>query len=114
MSLVGEKKVNIIGILDDLRYFISEKNIDKKKFVGKIDYAIRRATKLAHYTSNKVTYGDILNLVSFYVADGDKDLSALISSLIDAYIDVSKGYVIPINDEDYEYLKEIILYYLQK
>ncbi len=66
------------------------------------------------HTSNKVTYGDILNLVSFYVADGDKNLSTLVSSLIDAYIDISKGYTIPINDEDYEYLKEIILYYLQK
>ena len=114
MSLVSIKKLNLVGILDDLRYFLNEKNIDKKKFIGKLDYAIKRATKLTNHTSGKVTYGDVLNLVSFYVADGDKDLSALVSSLIDAYIDISKGYAIPINDEDYQYLKEIILYYLQK
>jgi len=114
MSFGDGKKVNLIGILDDIRYFLNEKNINKKEFVGKLDYAMKRTANLIAYTSNKVTRDDILSIVSFYVADGNKEIGILVSSVIDAYISTAKSMGYPLNEEDWKYLKEIVLYYLQK
>ena len=102
--------MGLIGTLDDLKYFISKNNIDKDEFKRKLWYAIRMALRLTKNVSEKATYDDILNLISYYVADGDRSVAVLVSNFIDAYISVVKG----IGEEEFKYFDDVVFYYLLK
>ena len=102
--------MGLIGTLDDLKYFLNKNNVDKEKFKSKLWNAIRMAIRLTKNAYDKVTYDDILNLIAFYVADGDRSVAVLVSQLIDAYLGAIKG----LGEGEYEYFNDIVFYYLEK
>jgi len=106
----GGSKVGLIGTLDDLKYFLNKNNVNKDEFGRKLWYAIRMALRLTKHTTDKATYDDILNLIAFYVTDGDRSVAVLVSQFIDAYLDVVKG----LGEEEYKYFDEVVFYYLKK
>ena len=102
--------MGLIGTLDDLKYVISKNNINKEEFIGKLWNAIKMAMRLRKNAYDKTTYDDILNLIAFYVADGDRGIAVLVSSLIDEYLNISKD----LGEEEYKYFDEVVFYYLNK
>ena len=102
--------MGLIGILDDIKYFLNKNNVDKEKFRSKLWKAIRMAMWLKNNANDKVTYEDILNLIAFYVGEGDRSIAVLVSNFIDSCISVVKG----LGEEEYKYFDDVVFYYLQK
>ena len=102
--------MGLIGTLDDLKYFLNKNNIDKDTFKSKLWKAVRMMLRLKKNACDKVTYDDILNLISFYVADGDRSVAVLVSQFIDAYINAVNG----LGEEEYNYFNDVVFYYLMK
>ena len=102
--------MGLMGILDDIKYFLNKNNVDKEKFRSKLWNAKRMVLRLRKNVNDKVTYDDILNLIAYYVADGDRSIAVLVSAFIDAYISAVKD----LGEEEYKYFDDIVFYYLQK
>jgi len=102
--------MGLIGILDDIKYFLNKNNVDKEKFRSKLWNAVRMAMRLKKNAGDKVTYNDILNLIAFYVADGDRSVAVLVSDFIDAYIDAVRN----LGEEEFKYFDDVVFYYLLK
>ena len=102
--------MSLIGVMDDLKYFLNKNNVDKEKFRSKLWKAIRMAMRLMKNANDKVTYDDMLNLVAFYVADGNRSVAVLVSQFIDAYI----GAVKDLGKEEGDYFDDVVFYYLMK
>jgi len=102
--------VTLLRTLDELKEFISKNGINKKEFIESLDYATKKARVLTKFTNQKVTYDDMIALIAFFVANGDKDLKELVSSFLDAFVSVVRE----LGGDNDIYFKEIVFYYLQK
>ena len=100
----------LIGILNDIKNFLSKSNIDKQQFVAQLISGMTRANKLFSYMDDIETFDEMVSLIAFNIADGDTNLATLVSHLIFTYVDITKD----LDEENRMHLKEMIAFYLQK
>jgi len=101
--------MGLIGTLQDLKHLLYKKNIDVNEFMEKLDKMIEKARFLTMMTHDLQTHNDVIELVAFYTANGDKEVAELVRSLINVYIGLTKG----LNEEEYKYFKQLVMFYLQ-
>lgn len=102
--------MSLVKVLDRLKEKVDEKGIGRKQFIENIQYAIDKANKLTMVAYDHEVYNDIINLVALYTAGCDTYIAELLRVLISTYISITKG----LNEENREYLKELIFQYFLK
>jgi len=102
--------MGLVETLDELKEILDKKGIDRKEFTKQIEYAINKANQLLTFANDNQTYNDVIELVAFHTADGDKHMTELIRVLINTYIKITKG----LDAENHHYFKELIFQYLLK
>jgi hypothetical protein len=102
--------MSLIGTLQEMRRYLNENKIDKEQFIAKLDKMVEKARVLTMLVHDQQEYNDVVELIAFYVANGDMELAEMIRSLITEYLSLSKG----LNEEEYKKFKEMVLFYLQK
>jgi len=100
--------MGLIGVMQDLERVLYKKNIDKKEFLEKLEQMIEKARVLTMMTHDQQSYNDVIELVAFYVANGDKELAEPVRSFITQYLALTKG----LSSEDYKYFKKLVMFYL--
>jgi len=100
--------MDLIGVIHDLERVLYKKNIDKKEFLDKLEQTIEKARLLTMMAHDQQSYNDVIELVAFYVANGDKELAEPIRSFITQYLALTKG----LSSEDYKYFKKLVMFYL--
>jgi len=100
--------MDLIGVMHDLGRALYKKNIDKKEFLEKLEQMIEKARVLTMMTNDQQSYNDVIELVAFYVANGDKELAEPVRSFITQYLALTKG----LSSEDYKYFKKLVMFYL--
>jgi len=101
--------MGLISVMQDLERVLYKKNLDKKEFLEKLEQMIDKARLLTMLTHDQQSYNDVIELVAFYVANGDKELAEPVRSFITQYLALTKG----LSDEDYKYFKKLVTFYLQ-
>jgi len=102
--------MGLIEILNDLKNALSKSSINKEQFIAKLPDALTRADDLFSYLDDIQTFDDVVTLISYQTAGGDEDLATLVSHLIFAYVNVARD----LSEVYRTYLKEMIVFYLQK
>jgi len=102
--------MSLIGMLQDIRRYLNENKVDKGQFIAKLDKMVEKARVLTMLVHDQQEYNDVVELIAFYIANGDMELAEMIRSLITEYLSLSKG----LNEEEYKKFKEMVLFYLQK
>ena len=105
----GVQYMGLISVMQDLERVLYKKNLDKKEFFEKLEQMIEKARVLTMMTNNQQSYNDVIELVAFYIANGDKELTEPVRSFITQYLALTKG----LSDEDYKYFKKLVMFYLQ-
>jgi len=106
----GGLVVTLVETLDKLKEFINKNDINKREFLENLDYAIKKARVLVKFTNEKVTYDDVIALVAYFVANGDKELTELVNAFLDSIVRMIRD----LGGDNDIYFKEIVFYYLQK
>jgi len=101
--------MGLIGTLQDLKQLLYKKNMDINEFMEKLDKMIEKARFLTTMAYDLQTHNDVIELVAFYTAGGDKEVAELVRSLISEYIALTKG----LNEEEYKHFKQLMMFYLQ-
>jgi 2-oxo-4-hydroxy-4-carboxy--5-ureidoimidazoline (OHCU) decarboxylase len=101
--------MGLISVMQDLERAMYKKNVDKKEFVDRLGQMLEKARVLTMMTYDQQSYNDVVELVSFYIANGDKELAEPVRSFITQYLALTKG----LSDEDYKYFKKLAMFYLQ-
>ena len=101
--------MDFISTMHDLGRTLYKKNIDKKEFLEKLEQMIDKARVLTMMTNDQQSYNDVIELVSFYIANGDRDLAEPVRSFIMQYLALTKG----LSNEDYQYFKKLVMFYLE-
>jgi hypothetical protein len=101
--------MGLISVMQDLERVLHKKNLDKKEFIERLEQIIEKARVLTMMTNDQQSYNDVIELVAFYVANGDKELAEPVRSFITQYLALTKG----LSDEDYKYFKNLAVFYLQ-
>ena len=101
--------MDLIGVIHDLERVLYKKNIDKKEFLDKLEQTIEKARLLTMMAHDQQSYNDVIELVSFYIANGDRDLAEPVRSFIMQYLALTKG----LSNEDYQYFKKLVMFYLE-
>ena len=104
----GVQYMGLISVMQDLERVLYKKNLDKKEFIERLEQMIERARVLTMMTNDQQSYNDVIELVAFYVANGDKELTEPVRSFITQYLALTKG----LSDEDYKYFKKLVMFYL--
>jgi len=105
----GVQRMDLIGVMHDLERVLYKKNINKKEFFEKLEQMIEKARLLTMMTHDQQSYNDVIELVAFYIANGDKELTEPVRSFITQYLALTKG----LSSEDYKYFKKLVMFYLQ-
>ena len=100
--------MGLIDVMQDLERALYKKNIDKKEFLEKLEQMIEKARVLTMMTHDQQSYNDVIELIAFYVANGDKELAEPVRSFITQYLALTKG----LSSEDYKYFKKLVMFYL--
>jgi len=100
--------MGLIDVMQDLERALYKKNIDKKEFLEKLEQMIEKARVLTMMTHDQQSYNDVIEIVAFYVANGDKELAEPVRSFITQYLALTKG----LSSEDYKYFKKLVMFYL--
>jgi len=106
----GVLYMSLVKTLDELKENLDDKNIDRKEFVKKLEYAIDKARWLTTFANDSQTFEDIITLVAFYTADGDKHATELLRTIIKRYISITKG----LDSNDVRYFRELLFQYFIK
>jgi len=101
--------MGLISTMQDLERVLYKKNIDKKEFVDRLGQMLEKARVLTMLTYDQQSYNDVVELISFYVANGDREVTEPVRSFITQYLALTKG----LSDEDYKYFKKLAMFYLQ-
>jgi len=104
----GVQYMGLISVMQDLERVLYKKNLDKKEFIERLEQMIEKARVLTMMTNDQQSYNDVIELVAFYVANGDKELTEPVRSFITQYLALTKG----LSDEDYKYFKKLVMFYL--
>ena len=105
----GVQYMGLINVMQDLERVLYKKNLDKKEFIERLEQMIEKARLLTMMTHDQQSYNDVIELVSFYIANGDRDLAEPVRSFITQYLALTKG----LSSEDYKYFKKLVMFYLQ-
>ena len=105
----GVQYMGLVETMHDLGRAMYKKNIDKKEFLEKLEQMIEKARLLTMMTHDQQSYNDVIELVSFYIANGDRDLAEPVRSFIVQFLSLTKG----LSNEDYRYFKKLVMFYLQ-
>jgi len=101
--------MGLINVMQDLERVLYKKNLDKKEFIERLEQMIEKARLLTMMTHDQQSYNDVIELVSFYIANGDRDLAEPVRSFITQFLALTKG----LSSEDYKYFKKLVMFYLQ-
>jgi len=104
----GVQYMGLVETMHDLGRAMYKKNIDKKEFLEKLEQMIEKARLLTMMTHDQQSYNDVIELVSFYIANGDRDLAEPVRSFIVQFLALTKG----LSGEDYKYFKKLVMFYL--
>ncbi len=105
----GVQYMGLISTMQDLEHILHKKNVNVKEFVEKLEQMIEKARLLTMLTHDQQSYNDVVELVAFYTAGGDRELAEPVRSFIVQYLALAKG----LSDEDYKYFKKLVMFYLQ-
>jgi len=104
----GVQYMGLVETMHDLGRAMYKKNIDKKEFLEKLEQMIEKARLLTMMTHDQQSYNDVIELVSFYIANDDRDLAEPVRSFIVQFLALTKG----LSGEDYKYFKKLVMFYL--
>jgi len=100
----------LLETLNELKEFISKNGINKEQFTTKLLDAMTKAVELKPYVDDIKTFDDMVTLIAYRTADGDANLASLVGRLVFEYVIMARD----LGKDNATYLKEAIVYYLQK